>query len=282
MQLDLLLDPFGARWTEVRDAAAAAIDAGFAGIWTYDHLDGRVYDAPFVLECWTVLSALAVAAPGVMLGPLVLNVPNRHPGVLATMAATLQEVSGGRLLLGLGAGGGAGQSLRARAGGDRADDRCRIRLRRAQVELCVEEVRRLWQQSRVPGARSRAAVRDRCLRSEDGRARRACRRWHQHERNAPAPAGARRDRARRARAFGPRSGAVPGHASTLGSTSGGLPPTRRLAPISPPSARTASSSTCRPATTGAASPRRAACSGDSVGTRRRVTWRYAPPIRRGR
>ena len=53
MQVDLLFDPFGARWAEVRDAAGVAIDAGFAGIWTLDHLDGRVYDAPFVLECWT-------------------------------------------------------------------------------------------------------------------------------------------------------------------------------------------------------------------------------------
>ena len=123
MQVDLLLDPFGARWADVRDAASAAIDAGFAGIWTYDHLDGRVYDAPFVLECWTVLSALAVAAPGVVLGPLVLNVQNRHPGVLATMAATLQEVSGGRLHARSRRRRGAGHVVRARAGGDRAHGR---------------------------------------------------------------------------------------------------------------------------------------------------------------
>src|SRR5262249_54203794 len=55
----LLLDPFGTRWVEVRDAASAAVDAGFAGIWTYDHLDGHVYGAEDVLEGWTVLSALA-------------------------------------------------------------------------------------------------------------------------------------------------------------------------------------------------------------------------------
>ena len=210
MQLDVLLDPFGARWTEVRDAAAAAIDAGFAGVWTYDHLDGRVYDAPFVLECWTVLSALAVAAPDVMLGPLVLNVQNRHPGVLATMAATLQEVSGGRLMLGLGAGGGPGTRYareQEAVGRTTAPDR----LRRAQVELCIEEMRRLWQRPGFLAPDPAAAVRDRCPGPEDGRARRACRRWVQHERNAPAPAGAGRDRARRARAFGPRSGAVPGH-----------------------------------------------------------------------
>jgi alkanesulfonate monooxygenase SsuD/methylene tetrahydromethanopterin reductase-like flavin-dependent oxidoreductase (luciferase family) len=144
MQVDLLLDPFGARWAEVRDAAIVAIETGFAGIWTYDHLDGRVYDAPFVLECWTVLSALAVAAPGVMLGPLVLNVKNRHPGVLATMAATLQEVSGGRLMLGLGAGAGRGTpyAREQEAVGRTADP---DPLRRAHVETCIKEVRRLWQ-----------------------------------------------------------------------------------------------------------------------------------------
>jgi alkanesulfonate monooxygenase SsuD/methylene tetrahydromethanopterin reductase-like flavin-dependent oxidoreductase (luciferase family) len=143
MQVDLLLDPFGARWTEVRDAASAAVDAGFAGIWTWDHLDGRVYGATHVLECWTVLTALAVAAPDVMVGPLVLNVANRLPGVLAMMAATLQEVSGGRLLLGLGAGGGAGapyvREQEAIGGTVPADP-----LRRAHVETYVEEVRRLW------------------------------------------------------------------------------------------------------------------------------------------
>jgi alkanesulfonate monooxygenase SsuD/methylene tetrahydromethanopterin reductase-like flavin-dependent oxidoreductase (luciferase family) len=142
MQVDVLLDPFGARWAEVRDAASVAIDAGFAGIWTLDHLDGRVYDAPSVLECWTVLSALAVAAPGVMLGPLVLNVANRYPGVLATMAATLQEVSGGRLLLGLGAGGGGRLYVREQEVIGRTVDP--DSLRRSQVETCIQEVRRLW------------------------------------------------------------------------------------------------------------------------------------------
>jgi alkanesulfonate monooxygenase SsuD/methylene tetrahydromethanopterin reductase-like flavin-dependent oxidoreductase (luciferase family) len=130
----------------VRDAASVAIDAGFAGIWTFDHLDGRLYHAPFVLECWTVLSALAVAAPGVTLGPLVLNVANRHPGVLATMAATLQEVSGGRLLLGLGAGGGGRQYLREQEAIGRTVDP--DPQRRSQVEICIQEVRRLW---RSPG-----------------------------------------------------------------------------------------------------------------------------------
>lgn len=106
MKTDLLLMSFGARWADMRRAALAAEEAGFDGIWTYDHLrdpDGE--SDPGTPEVWTVLSALAEATRRIALGPLVLNVASRHPGVLANMAATLQQVSGGRLLLGLGAGG---------------------------------------------------------------------------------------------------------------------------------------------------------------------------------
>ncbi len=143
MQVDLRLDPFDALWVQVREAVRAAADAGFAGIWTPDHLDGRVFGAAHVLECWTTLTAIAVSTPDVKVGPLVLNVANRHPGVLATMAATLQDISGGRLLLGLGAGGGAGAPFR------REQEAIGRTLpadpeRRAQVEACVEELRRLW------------------------------------------------------------------------------------------------------------------------------------------
>jgi hypothetical protein len=116
MEFDVLLDTFGARWADLRDTARIAIDAGFGGIWIYDHLDGRVYDAPFVLECWTVLSSLATEVPRGVLGSLVLNVGNRHPGLLATMSATLQETSGGRVMLGIGAGGGDARYVREQVG----------------------------------------------------------------------------------------------------------------------------------------------------------------------
>jgi alkanesulfonate monooxygenase SsuD/methylene tetrahydromethanopterin reductase-like flavin-dependent oxidoreductase (luciferase family) len=106
MKTDLLLMPMSARWADMRAAAVAADEAGFDGVWTWDHLrDPDGGGTPGVPEAWTVLTALAEATRRVMLGPLVLNVANRHPGVLANMAATLQTVSNGRLLLGLGAGG---------------------------------------------------------------------------------------------------------------------------------------------------------------------------------
>jgi alkanesulfonate monooxygenase SsuD/methylene tetrahydromethanopterin reductase-like flavin-dependent oxidoreductase (luciferase family) len=105
--IDLLLVPFGATYAEMRAVALAAEGAGFNGLWTFDHLREPVpYAGAPVPECWTVLSALAEATARLQLGPLVLNVANRRPGVLANMAATLQEVSRGRLVLGLGAGAG--------------------------------------------------------------------------------------------------------------------------------------------------------------------------------
>jgi alkanesulfonate monooxygenase SsuD/methylene tetrahydromethanopterin reductase-like flavin-dependent oxidoreductase (luciferase family) len=106
MEADLLFDPFGGRWSDLREAAELAEAAGFDGVWLYDHLAGSAHRAPHVLECWTILTALATAVPRLTIGSMVLNVANRDAGTLAVMAATLQEVSGGRLLLGVGAGGG--------------------------------------------------------------------------------------------------------------------------------------------------------------------------------
>lgn len=106
MKTDVLLIPMSARYADMRAAACAAEAAGFDGLWTWDHLRDPDGDGgPGVPEAWTVLSALAEVTQRIALGPLVLNVANRHPGVLANMAATLQAVSRGRLLLGLGAGG---------------------------------------------------------------------------------------------------------------------------------------------------------------------------------
>jgi alkanesulfonate monooxygenase SsuD/methylene tetrahydromethanopterin reductase-like flavin-dependent oxidoreductase (luciferase family) len=143
MLVDLLLDPFGATWDGARDAAVAAEQSGFDGIWTWDHLAGQAHGRDGVLEGWTLLTALAAAVPRVALGPLVLNVANRRPGQLATMAATLQQISGGRLLLGLGAGGGGDLPYAAeqRALGTALPP---DPVRRAQVVEAVTVLRRLW------------------------------------------------------------------------------------------------------------------------------------------
>lgn len=151
MRTDLLLDPFGAQWDDVLRAARAAEEAGFDGIWTWDHLAGSVHRADRVLECWTVLTALAASTTRVALGPLVLNVANRHPGVLAVMAGTLQEVSGGRLLLGIGAGGGTKTPYAAE---QEALERPvpPDPVRRRQVEKAISLLRRVWAGEGLPGA----------------------------------------------------------------------------------------------------------------------------------
>ena len=140
---DVLLDPFGASWVQVREAAVAAEAAGFDGVWTYDHLAGSVHNRSRVLECWTTLTAIAASVPRITIGSMVLNVANRDAGTLAVMAATLQEVSDGRLLLGVGAGGGRDtpyaaeqQAFGRRVAGDRA--------RRRAVESAVETLRQVW------------------------------------------------------------------------------------------------------------------------------------------
>jgi probable F420-dependent oxidoreductase len=94
------------RWPEYLVLARAAEAAGFDSIWIGDHLlyrgDGRPERGPW--EAWTLLSALAAATERVRLGPLVACAAFHPPGLIAKMAATIDEVSGGRFVLGLGAG----------------------------------------------------------------------------------------------------------------------------------------------------------------------------------
>ena len=90
--------------------AERAEAAGFAELWVSDHFwsDLSRYGGPAgrrgTLECWSTLSALAIRTRRVRLGSLVLAAGFRPPGLLAKMAATLDQLSGGRFDLGLGAG----------------------------------------------------------------------------------------------------------------------------------------------------------------------------------
>jgi probable F420-dependent oxidoreductase len=92
-------------WPEIRDLARQAEAGGADSVWVYDHLLLRFDGRPTgIHEAWTLLAAVAVATEHVELGTIVLATSFRSPALLAKMATTLDAISGGRLILGVGCG----------------------------------------------------------------------------------------------------------------------------------------------------------------------------------
>lgn len=112
--------------------------AGYAGIWCWDHFIGRGDRTVPVVECWTMLAMAAATTRRATVAPFVLNVMNRHPALVARMASTLQVASGGRLILGIGIGGGPAEHAAYGMPFPEAPERV------ARLEEAVAVMRALW------------------------------------------------------------------------------------------------------------------------------------------
>ncbi len=114
MQFGLQINPYlagttGNPWDGVERVAQYLDESAFDSLWVYDHFlyeggySGHPYSEP-ALECFTTLGALASLTKRIRLGQLVLGMPYRNPAMMTKMATTLDMISHGRSILGLGAG----------------------------------------------------------------------------------------------------------------------------------------------------------------------------------
>lgn len=111
IHLGVQLGTAGVAWSELQQAAREVEAYGYDSLWVSDHVLGRE-PGRTRLEAWEVLAGLATVTARVRLGPLVSPVTFRHPALLAVAAATLDRISAGRAILGLGAGGMAEEHRR--------------------------------------------------------------------------------------------------------------------------------------------------------------------------
>lgn len=143
MLTDISLDPTDVGARRLVEAAIAAEQVGFDGVWIYDHFSGTTLGGEAISDPWPLLGAMATATNRISLGPLVTNATVRHPAHIAVAASTLQDLSEGRFILGLGAGAGPdSQFSREMTMVGLTPDSAKVR--RETVSEAIHVIRRLW------------------------------------------------------------------------------------------------------------------------------------------
>ena len=104
MIIDIQFNQGSCSWPALSEATLVAEQSGFNTVWVLDHFSGALFGSDSMKECFTTLGALAAVTHSVNVGALVANVANRSGGLLALAASSVQDISEGRFLLGIGAG----------------------------------------------------------------------------------------------------------------------------------------------------------------------------------
>ena len=146
--VDVQFSPAHCDWAELREACLAAEEAGFGALWVYDHLAGAALGGRTMIECFTLLGALAEATSRIELGALVTNVWNRQIGTLVSAAASVAIVSGRQFHFGLGAGASPQSRFadeQRAVGAELADA---LEERHARVEAVLDLMEREWSPGR--------------------------------------------------------------------------------------------------------------------------------------
>ena len=146
--IDLQVNQGQCSWAQLIDIAHIAENNKYSTLWVADHLSGQVMNAPSMPECFTLLGALAAITSTISIGPLVANVGNRHPGVLASAAATVQNISGGRLILGLGAGASPTSTFAAEQNALGIEIPRTMQERHAKLEHTLDVLDEIWSPTR--------------------------------------------------------------------------------------------------------------------------------------
>jgi alkanesulfonate monooxygenase SsuD/methylene tetrahydromethanopterin reductase-like flavin-dependent oxidoreductase (luciferase family) len=148
LSIDLQVNQGQCSWAQLIDIAHIAENNKYSTLWVADHLSGQVMNAPSMPECFTLLGALAAITSTINIGPLVANVGNRHPGVLASAAATVQNISGGRLILGLGAGTSPTSTFAAEQNALGIEIPRTMQERHAKLEHTLDVLDEIWSPTR--------------------------------------------------------------------------------------------------------------------------------------
>ncbi len=146
--VDIEFSPANTDWATLREATLAAEQRGYGAVFVFDHLAGVPLGGTTMLECFTLLGALAEVTSRVELGTMVANVWNRQVGTLVSAAASVAIMSGRQFHLGLGAGTSPGSTWAAEQHAVDAHLDVSLDARHARVEAVLDLAARQWSAER--------------------------------------------------------------------------------------------------------------------------------------